>query len=646
MSSPSESTTVENIDAEKLRRGLRAMQLDQNHPFRNLYPSHFDSELFGCQNRDHAPAWHALPKILHDNYHGWPANKVGNRFLRTWCREFYKSYELYGHIGSGTFGCVFAGRSKPRNPGEPIKHYAIKIQGHDPGDFVRIGNQKALTMHQEACKLFCIKACDRVSKIHASFRHGPYTIIVMDQFSVDFNPAMNTEPTLLRLEDAPRHPGFSGINLTRKKRPMLDEIQCCKVASQMLEALLFLEDRSLTHQDLSQRNYLVDEDLNVQLIDFDSLEFVLSGRDQCYDHLPNNYEVEDRLTPEMCRGLYDRFEWKDDLRTIQVPLKAPFITVRHAQLWRFAVMVYQLLHGYVPWDSPDPDLWSYSDPLGHYNYNHWGSEDRKVRNARRERMLNEPLHVREDLSQDCADVLQAMLAIEPNDRPIINEIASFPWFQGSFLDRDHHFVRPAAPPSRVRRGPPPHSDDDDKPGNNPSAPLILSSDPSKAPSSRRGRSSSDSDSSDGDGGFGGDGGAAANDIDAEALQAQAQEAMGLLKRQEPVGFSELISRQRAERAEAAAAAAAAATGANMPRGGGGGPMARLLGLAEASAMVQNAQQNAGGADAQRFLEENMHLLERAPVGPAIIKKRRRAAGPDDDSESEAIGATRKRPRRS
>ena len=87
----------------------------------------------------------------------------------------------------------------------------------------------------------------------------------MNQFGVDYHPEMDDLPEIDTMEEAGEFPGFNGEMLIDKvnKVPFLGEVQVCKVISHLLEALMFLNDRRMTHQDMSHRNYLVDENLNV-----------------------------------------------------------------------------------------------------------------------------------------------------------------------------------------------------------------------------------------------------------------------------------------------------------------------------------------------------------------------------------------------
>lgn len=125
--------------------------------------------------------------------------------------------------------------------------------------------------------------------------------------------------------------------------------------------------------------------------------------------------------------------------------------IREVCQWHFGVLTYLLTHGYAPWETPE---W---DPAVGYVFN-WDSGHRGVNSPkpqsrvrltpeererreqemqdRRARIINEELPIDENLSQDCVDALRVMLAKNPEDRGNFEELASMPWFQGHWVDRD------------------------------------------------------------------------------------------------------------------------------------------------------------------------------------------------------------------
>lgn len=56
---------------------------------------------------------------------------------------------------------------------------------------------------------------------------------------------------------------FTGRFVSCDKLPILNELEACKIASQLLEGYAYLRDMNLSHGDLSKNNYIIDENLNV-----------------------------------------------------------------------------------------------------------------------------------------------------------------------------------------------------------------------------------------------------------------------------------------------------------------------------------------------------------------------------------------------
>lgn len=56
---------------------------------------------------------------------------------------------------------------------------------------------------------------------------------------------------------------FTGRFVSCGKMSILNELEACKIASQLLEGYAYLRDMNLSHGDMSRNNYIIDENLNV-----------------------------------------------------------------------------------------------------------------------------------------------------------------------------------------------------------------------------------------------------------------------------------------------------------------------------------------------------------------------------------------------
>ncbi|KAI9669214.1 MAG: hypothetical protein M1817_004709 [Caeruleum heppii] len=376
------------------------------------------------------------------------------------CPFFKAKFLVYGYIGSGTFGMVMAGRDR-RPADAPYdwqpRHYAIKIVttqnypfqtavvGRRPNDGAYYHSDD-FEANIEAYKLFFLRGAPRLSQIHSAYPHGPFVYIVMDVFGINITPAMHAAPELLRWlsheirrDSRIRYRSNPGtVVVSTVGRPKLGEAACCKVSSHLLEALMSLIDRRMCHKDMSHRNYLVDGYLNAQLIDFESLQLCLRDEDFECPYLWVNYLNENLIAPEVVVGLLELYRDPENKRHTKsfcenVGTRKVKITGDHRalQLWKLGGMIFELLHGFATWT----DLNYLGTPLEYeptVDDERWGEE--MNRNERRQRMLTEPLPIKAGLSQDCVDVLQAMMEKRVEARPSVEELLTFPWFQGWYAE--------------------------------------------------------------------------------------------------------------------------------------------------------------------------------------------------------------------
>lgn len=113
--------------------------------------------------------------------------------------------------------------------------------------------------------------------------------------------------------------------------------------------------------------------------------------------------------------------------------------------WRLSSIIYSVLHGFAPWESPDYDH-AMKDP-GHGLMEKIDGEYEKMIFERRHRIINEELPIGENLSQDCADALRMMLCKKPLERASPFEMCAIPWFNQYAPYMEHMaFLRPRSIP--------------------------------------------------------------------------------------------------------------------------------------------------------------------------------------------------------
>lgn len=83
--------------------------------------------------------------------------------------------------------------------------------------------------------------------------------------------------------------------------------------------------------------------------------------------------------------------------------------------------LYEILHGFWPWDNPPTG--GHRQDLLPFN----GRSNNQRVSQRRDDIMSMKLPIDESLSQDCADVLQALLNKRPADRPSLAELETFPY---------------------------------------------------------------------------------------------------------------------------------------------------------------------------------------------------------------------------
>ncbi|KZF26962.1 kinase-like protein [Xylona heveae TC161] len=432
---------MSDISTTRRSRFLKAVEFIKRqgplHPLFKFFNVSIGGEFFKCQGEDY-PADYPLDKWKLDQ-------NFTEDFCKAPCAIFDEKFINYGVIGSGTWGTVFAGRTREANDEGKALQVAVKIY-HLEED-VHYDRRRQQYTSEEIVKLYLLSkvgGCERIPDYYDSMIHGAVAVLVMEPFGLDSKPEQETAEKITSLRGAPRFDSFTGVSLTREKKPLLSEVQVCKIMSQLLEALLYLNDRRIAHEDLSVRNFLVNEQLDAKLIDFGYADVKLYDVEYAGVLPPNNPWIEDMISPEIVIGIvkhqYNAESPSKRMRTRDTVYPPIATDHRTVLLWRFACIAYTLLHGYAPWDVEDPSLESFPVHSGWSRQEY--SDHLPIIDARRTRIINEELPIHERLSPECAEVLNAMLHQDPEQRPMLEELATFPWFQGWYHDSGAEFVRP------------------------------------------------------------------------------------------------------------------------------------------------------------------------------------------------------------
>ncbi|KAM5444267.1 hypothetical protein MferCBS31731_000784 [Microsporum ferrugineum] len=403
------------------------------------------------------------------------------------CPDMAKRLAIYRKIGKGTFGRIYAAReiippptdigigsgastdsdsgswlnsmgvltgaTDPRaNSGIPRapRQFAIKMELQCPlrvhgfarahtCEYREVATASQRFLPVEAVILQLLTQCDRFPTIDSIYVHKEFASIVMSADSVDDNPLRETLPQLRNAIPTHSFPGYNGEQLTRLKRTRVSEIQACKIASHLLEAIVYLMDMKMVHGDLSHRNYLVDKNLNcrandvvkAQLIDFGAVYAAERG-----GWMTNQYgyieAFEYFVNPEIALA-FATTDLKEPMKTVSDSMVSLDHDIRVQYLWKFGVLVYDLLHGYSPWETPErqPNL---GDIKTLYAWQDDDEEKFHYLYDRRLRIMNEELPIDERLSQDCVDALRHLLARDESNRMEMEELQRLPWFQGHWVD--------------------------------------------------------------------------------------------------------------------------------------------------------------------------------------------------------------------
>mmetsp|Transcript_26078 Transcript_26078/g.29866 ORF Transcript_26078/g.29866 Transcript_26078/m.29866 type:complete len:395 (+) Transcript_26078:174-1358(+) len=170
-----------------------------------------------------------------------------------------------------------------------------------------------------------------------------------------------------------------------------------RIFIQLMEAMTQIHRAGLCHRDLKPENILLDENYNVKIADF-GFSTVLSGRAGA-GVLNTRLGTESYMAPEI---LY------------RLPYNGASV-----DLFACGIILFILVAQNPPFNKADPKNDAYCKLLArnkHETFWNWHQRAKKVGS--------------DFFSQDFKSLINAMLAIEPFERPSLAEIKSHPWMKG------------------------------------------------------------------------------------------------------------------------------------------------------------------------------------------------------------------------
>ncbi|KAH0544541.1 hypothetical protein FGG08_001313 [Glutinoglossum americanum] len=346
------------------------------------------------------------------------------------CPEINKTWLFYHVIGAGSHGVVYLARHREN----PNLHVAVKriADEYDEQEILKTQvHENHPRILDEAYVLAVLAGSSRINSIIAQYVHGNDRYIVMELFGVPITDAMrNAQEIHCKSEECRPFTGETFIvDEEGKKEARLVENDVCKIVSHLLGGMLYAKDRGVIHTDINQRNFLVDSQLNAQLIDF-GISPLCPDDDfiRYYSFIPR---VENQVLPEVI-----------DPQDFSVRRAA--FDLRKNDVWLLGILAFELLHGCPPWQDRSYEGWE-QNVIGSY------ADGQESREQRRERILRLPVPINENLSEDCKDALRAMLQTNPEDRATLEDLITLPWFSGWYVDSDHVFRRPVPEQKKMQK---------------------------------------------------------------------------------------------------------------------------------------------------------------------------------------------------
>ena len=177
-----------------------------------------------------------------------------------------------------------------------------------------------------------------------------------------------------------------------KRKGVLTEKEARKYFIQISNIISFLHKNNIIHRDIKPENLLLDDKDNVKLCDFGWANFVNDSNSRSTFCGTMEYMAPEILNKEQYNKGID--------------------------IWALGVLLYELIHGYPPFSSDNKPT-DYQDMLKH--------------------ITEHGFKIREDISDNCKDILQKMLKVDSKERISIEDILKHPFIKeetGSFKKRN------------------------------------------------------------------------------------------------------------------------------------------------------------------------------------------------------------------
>ncbi|KAI9701245.1 MAG: hypothetical protein M1836_001914 [Candelina mexicana] len=385
------------------------------------------------------------------------------------CPDFKHRYALVALIGGGSFGVVYAARALQ---GDLTRRYAVKFEARP----YAVRNERVFHDLHPQNRRFAdtivhsmMISSGAVAPLVGVYIHGALICMVMELFggvSVDLRGLTQdlSEFTLdeIMMEPLPNLRTCTGDKFghtSSRPRVQLKQIEACRIFWHLLGGFAGMVAAGISHNDFASRNYLVDYEFRAKIIDFGLA--MLHPREDDFNinrpqtqQSPWTYHTNRYLCWTGNMNAHPP-EYVNSELAPKDRMDNPIWDIRRNDLWGYGTCLYEVLHGAMPWkhtnlenyDDEDFIMVSKMPPALHKSEpiemqkkktKMWKKARRHL-GLRNDKLVNEPLPVREDLDQDLVDVLHALFIKDPLLRCNVRDLVTFPWFQGWQEDADYIF---------------------------------------------------------------------------------------------------------------------------------------------------------------------------------------------------------------